>query len=134
MDILATFIKQLAQHHRSMPLIIEAVYEDHHQKETWPSEQELQGLLQQLLNSFKKTYIVIDALDEVPENTRVDLLTVLSSLRASQASLLLTSRPLQLLEPFLPDAVYVYIENENRKDIELFINKQMEETPYLTAI
>jgi len=114
--------------------IIEVIYEDHEKKETRPSEQELQALLQQLLNSFKKTYIVIDALDEVPENTRVNLLTVLSSLRASRASLLLTSRPLQLLEPFLPDAVYVYIENKNRKDIELFINKQMEETPYLTAI
>jgi len=133
-DILASFVKQLAQDHLSVFPIIETVYKDHKKKETRPSEQELQELLQRLLNSFKKTYIVIDALDEVPENTRVHLLVVLSSLRGSRASLLLTSRPLQLLEPFLPDAAYIYVENENHGDIEFFINKQIEETLHLASL
>ena len=95
-DILAAFIKQLAQDHPSVVLpIIEPVYKDHHRKETRPSKQEIQRLVQRLVKLFKKTYIILDALDELPEDTRVHLPAVLSSLRAS---LLITSRPLQLLE------------------------------------
>ena len=80
-----------------------------------------------------KTYIVIDALDEVSDETRVDLLAVLSSLGTCRASVLLTSRPLQLLEPLLPDAE-VHVDAENRSDIELYIDKRIEETPRLRTL
>ena len=121
-DILASFVKQLAQAHPSVVLpSIGPVYEDHQRKETRLSEQELQHLFQELLKLFKKTYIVIDALDELPDDTRVNLPTVLSPLLAS---LLITSRPLELLE--VADAV-VHIDDKNQQDIELFIDKQFEE-------
>lgn len=122
-DILGAFVKQLIQKHPSVVLpVIEPVYKDHQRKETRASEQELQGLVQELLKLFKKTYIVIDALDELPDDTRANFPRVLSSLRAS---LLITSRPLQLLEA--ADAV-IRIDVENKKDIDLFIDKQIEET------
>jgi ankyrin repeat domain-containing protein 50 len=123
-DILASFVKQLVQDHPSVVVpIIEPVYKDHQRKETRLSERELQELVQRLLKSFKKTYIIIDALDELPDNTRSNLPMVLS-LRASRATLLVTSRPLQL---HLPDT-YVRVEVKSQTDIELFIDKQIEET------
>ena len=83
---------------------------------------------------FKKTYIIIDALDEIPDDTRADLLAVLLSLQASRGSLLLTSRPLQVLEPLLPNAAYIHVEAGNWSDIELFIDKQIDENPYLKTV
>jgi hypothetical protein len=122
-DILASFIKQLAQDHPSVVLpIIEPVYKDHQRKETRPSKQEIQQLVQKLVKLFKKTYIILDALDELPEDARDHLSTVLSPLRAS---LLITSRPLQLLEA--ADAI-VRIDVQNQQDIEIFIDKEIEET------
>jgi len=134
-DILASFVKQLAQDNHSVILpIIEPIYDGHQRKETRPSKEELLDLLKKLLNLFKKTYIIIDALDEIPDDTKADLLAVLLSLQASGGSLLLTSRPLQVLEPLLPNAVYIYVEAGNRSDMELFIDKQIDENPYLKAV
>jgi hypothetical protein len=118
--ILASFVKQLAQDRPSIALpIIQPVYDDHQRKETRLSEQELQGLLQKLLKSFVRAYIVIDALDELPDDTKASLPSVILSLRASRARLLVTSRPLHLLEIRSSDA-NVYVEAGNQKDIELF--------------
>jgi hypothetical protein len=83
---------------------------------------------------FKKTYIIIDGLDEVFDDIRAHFLKVLSLLRENGASLLLTSRPLQLLEPLLPDAAFIQIDDENQKDIDLFIDKKFEEEPHLTSL
>jgi hypothetical protein len=121
----------LAEHRPSVLSILELFHNDHENKQTRPCERELQELLQKLLLQFKKTFIIIDALDEFPDDSRGDLLTILSSL---QASLLLTSRPLRLLEHILPDAVYIHIDAENRKDIELFIDKKVQETPRLSVL
>jgi hypothetical protein len=83
---------------------------------------------------FKKTYIVIDALDEVPDDARLHLLDDILSLQASRANLLLTSRPLQLLEPLHQNAEYIQVDAENWKDIELFIHKQIENNRFISAV
>ena len=133
MDILASFVKQLAQDHESIIFpIVGPIYNDHKKKETRPSKDELQELLKKLLNLFEKTYIIVDALDEVPDDdTRHDLLEVLRSL---PASLLLTSRPLSTLEQYHSNAAYIHIEAENWKDIEVFLEKQINSSPSLTTM
>ena len=107
---LASFVNQLAQDHPSAVIpIFEPVYKDHQRKDTRASERELQQLVREPLKLFKKTYIILDALDELPDDTRANLPTILSSLRAS---LLVTSRPLHLLEA--ADAIVrIDLENQN---------------------
>ena len=80
---------------------------------------------------FEKSFIVVDALDEVPDDLRPDLLEVLRSL---PASLLLTSRPLATLEQRHSNAVYIHVEDENWKDIELFLEKKIDKNPSLTTM
>jgi hypothetical protein len=131
-DILSSFVKQIAEDHQSVVLpIIESVYNNHQRRQTRPGEHELQELLKKLLNSFKKAYIIVDALDEVPDDIRPGLLEVLRSL---PAGLLLTSRPLAILEQYHPDAAYIHVDAKNWGDIELFINKQIDKNPSLTTI
>lgn len=130
-DILVSFVKQLTERHPSILPSIEPMYTHHRKEATRPGQQELLELLHKLFGLFKKAFIVIDALDEVSDDTRGDLLKRLLSL---QASLLLTSRPLDSFKYLLPDAVYIHVESQNHKDIELYIDRKIMETDRLTTL
>ncbi|CUS15247.1 unnamed protein product, partial [Tuber aestivum] len=57
----------------------------------------LKNLLSQIIKGFRKTFIILDALDEVPKSERKDLLSWLTELVAGgdpgSLSILITSRP-----------------------------------------
>ncbi|CUS13282.1 unnamed protein product [Tuber aestivum] len=57
----------------------------------------LKGLLSHIIKDFRKTFIVLDALDEFPKNTRESLLSWIGELTANHMvgslSVLVTSRP-----------------------------------------
>ena len=80
---------------------------------------------------FEKAYIIVDALDEAPDDTRLNLL---EALRLLPVNLLLTSRPLVMLEQYHSDAAYIHVERENWMDIEIFIEKKIDKTPWLTTM
>jgi hypothetical protein len=97
---------------------------------TRPSEQEWLEILQTLLLLFNRAYIVIDALDEFPDNARDGLLNALVSL---QASLLITSRPSSAFY-LLRDVEYIEITDENEQDIERFIDQRFKDSSNLTSL
>jgi hypothetical protein len=97
---------------------------------TRPIEQEWLELLQTLLPLFDRAFIVIDALDEFPDDARDGLLNALTSL---QASLLITSRPSNAFY-LLRDVEYIEITDENEQDIELFIDRRFKESSNLTSL
>ena len=94
---------------------------------TRPHQHELLELLRTFVPLFTRVYIVIDALDEVPEDGRDGFLKALMSL---QASLLVTLRS----SHWLHDKQYIDIEDENQKDIDLFIDKKLQESSKLTVL
>jgi hypothetical protein len=81
-----------------------------------PIEQEWLELLQKLIPLFNRVYIVVDALDEFPDDASDGLLNALVQLHAS---LLITSRPSNVFH-LLSDVEYIEIGDENEQDIELF--------------
>ena len=97
---------------------------------TRPIEQDWLTLLQTILPSFNRAYIVIDALDEFPDNARDGLL---NSLKSLPASLLITSRPSNAFH-LLRDVEYIEITDENEQDIELFIDRRFKESSNLTSL
>ena len=131
-DLLASFVKQLAQDHQEIVFpILEPIYDDYKKKDIRPSNDALLYLLKKLLNLFEKAYIIVDALDEAPDDTRPDLL---DALRLLPASLFLTSRPLEMLEQYHSNAAYIHIERENQNDIEHFLEKKINKSPWLTTM
>lgn len=96
---LAALLKQLVQSRSTLNEPISTLYEQHTRRGTRPSLQEISAALQAVLKSFSAVYIVIDALDECPNNdgTRNQLLTILRSIqRQTDLRLMVTSR-------FIPD-------------------------------
>lgn len=128
--MLASFVKQLAERHSSVFSFVESIYRNHLKDATRPIEQEWLELLQTLTPLFNRVFIVIDALDEFPDNFRDGFLTALISL---QANLLVTSRPSNTFY-LLSDIVYIHVGEENEQDIERFINQKFKESSNLTSL
>jgi len=126
-DYLASFVKQLVERHSGLISVVESVYMNHRRDATRPHEHELLELLRTFVPLFSRVYIVIDALDEFPEDTRDIFLKTLMSL---QSSLLVTSRS----SHWLHDIQYIDIEGENQEDIKLFIDKKIQESSKLTLL
>ncbi|KAF8963115.1 hypothetical protein BDZ97DRAFT_1662009, partial [Flammula alnicola] len=129
-DLLSSFIKQLLERHLALFPDIQSFYDAHKRDATRPTRRELCELLQKLYSHFKAVYISIDALDEVSDDTKYDILDVVASF--TRANVFLTSRPLDAFDHLLPEARSLRLDP--RDDIELFILKKLEETPRLRGI
>lgn len=64
-SMLATLVRQLFQERLELPADVRALYQKHRDRATRPSVDELRNLLRFLVTLYKRTFIVIDALDEL---------------------------------------------------------------------
>jgi len=78
---------------------VRSLYEEHRRRNTRPAYNHVLKVLQSEVGSYSKTFIVVDALDECPEDSgiRRDLLNGLRSL-IGNVNLMITSRPLPAIE------------------------------------
>ena len=95
LNLIASLLKQLLQHQRSIPDGIRRMYERHSACVTRPSLDEAFESLQLTVARFSQVYIVVDALDELQQETDI-LQILLSKLSAlidiNPVNLMLTSR------------------------------------------
>lgn len=92
-NLLANLLKQLLQSQTDISDKMQDLYRDHLQRGTRPKYDELIKMLKYEIGQVPAAYIIVDALDESPEDTRGELLRALQSLPPN-ARLLITSRPL----------------------------------------
>ncbi|KAJ7734706.1 ankyrin repeat-containing domain protein [Mycena olivaceomarginata] len=103
-NLLAALWKQLVVG-KSIPPPVLQLYAHHQERATRPPLDEVFKALQSALTQYSKVYIIVDALDEYPEDRRNILLKYLSPpmLGMTTVNLMLTSRPHVTLEPFFPN-------------------------------
>jgi hypothetical protein len=101
-------------------------YEKLSQGQTLPTTQDLLGILDQLLLEFRRTYIVLDALDECRDTDLPLLIELFSKLRTwteSSLHLLLTSQPRYIFAVAFEGVQRVIMESKTtQKDIEHFVS------------
>ncbi|TFK21926.1 hypothetical protein FA15DRAFT_623215, partial [Coprinopsis marcescibilis] len=131
-DILFAILRQLLERHPQVLPFVMPMYERHKREGTRPSEGEIVGLLRQIATSglFKKTFYILDGLDEAASDIQVDLLRILSSLRVH---FFITSRPLDSLKDILPDARFLTIIASD-PDIALLIDQKVDRIPALRRL
>ncbi|KAJ7444013.1 ectomycorrhiza-induced ankyrin-domain/NACHT-domain-containing protein [Mycena latifolia] len=78
-----------------------------------------------------KMYIIVDALDEYPEDQRNILLEHLSMLQGPTTSLMMTSRPHVTLDDLFPDVLGLEIK-ATEDDIRQYVDKQIRKSPRLS--
>ncbi|KAJ7066788.1 hypothetical protein B0H15DRAFT_794335, partial [Mycena belliarum] len=129
-NLLASIWKQLAV---SKPLdpSVHALYKRHRQRDIRPSLEEIAEILQILIAQTSQVYIVVDALDEYPEQQRLALLDQLSMLLGPTTRLMITSRPHVDFHDTFPDLLAVEIRATD-EDILGYIDRQIHLAPRLS--
>ncbi|KAH6891571.1 hypothetical protein BKA70DRAFT_1537922 [Coprinopsis sp. MPI-PUGE-AT-0042] len=94
---------------------------------TWPSEEELLGLLRRCAEMFVANFDILDVVDEAPVRIQFDLVKKLASLNVK---LFITSRPMEAVEARFPDAHNFSIAAQDR-DIDLHVSNEIARSPDL---
>ncbi|TFK17905.1 ankyrin [Coprinopsis marcescibilis] len=128
-DILRAILRQLLERHPQVLPYLKPMYERHEREGTQPSEGEIVDLLRQIAASglFKKTFYILDGLDEAASDIQVNLLDILSSL---PVHFFITSRPLDSLKDLVPNARFLTIIASD-PDIALLIDQKIRLIPAL---
>ncbi|KAI9671036.1 MAG: hypothetical protein M1831_005121 [Alyxoria varia] len=118
--------QQLLAHDPNNQLsMVTEMYEKHARSKTRPSLDEVFELFGHICESFSKVYVVLDALDEAP-NRNEERIILLKQLKrsASNASVIIFSRPLSELESVLKDTRRINVESQD-EDIECYMSERL---------
>jgi hypothetical protein len=108
---------------------VHELYKQHTEKGTRPSLDNIHLALCAAITQFSKVYIVVDAVDEYPENQRHLLFNCLTELR-SNVNLMITSRP-HITQ--IADSKVLQIR-ANNKDIQSYVDGYIKRSPQLSKL
>jgi hypothetical protein len=99
------------------------LYQQHREKRTTPTPDEVFNVLHAAITEFSKVYIIIDAVDEYLETERQILLEYITML-GSRVNLMITSRPHIAPDSTLPNPDILEIR-ANEEDIRRYVDAQI---------
>ncbi|KAJ7487011.1 ankyrin repeat-containing domain protein [Mycena latifolia] len=115
---------------KNIPLVVHSIYEHHLARRTRPNLDELRGVLDSVISLYPKVYLVIDALDEYPENCRHLFLNYLGAL-IPQVNIMMTSRPHINLDSQFPTLKIIEVY-ATRDDIHRYLDTQIQNSVRLS--
>ncbi|KAJ7841907.1 ankyrin repeat-containing domain protein [Mycena olivaceomarginata] len=121
-NLLAAIWQQLALG-KPVSSVVHALYNKHCEQSTRPSLQEIYSVLHAAVLDCSSVYIVVDALDEYPEEHRDTLLRYLWKL-GSAAKLMLTSRPHIGIDHIIPNVETLDVR-ASEEDIRRYLEGQI---------
>ena len=130
MEVLTALLRQQLERDPSLADVVKPMFERHQRENTNPSPTELLKMLNDIARRSSKRFYIIDALDELPKDICSKLLQALASLNAN---IFLTSRPLEFMKAFTPDASYVEVAARDH-DVELFVAEKIASNPDFGAL
>jgi hypothetical protein len=126
-NILTSLWKQLIAGKALSPEVVE-LYTQHHRQGIRPSIHEVSDMLKLVIAKEEKFYLVIDALDECPEDHRNILFKYLSrAMLGSTVNLMITSRPHIMVDASFPEVQIVEI-HATEDDIRKYVDIQITES------
>ncbi|KAG8525235.1 uncharacterized protein KY384_008879 [Bacidia gigantensis] len=121
-NLLASILGQMVQRMTNVPPELDALYGTHMINKTRPTKAELQPIMQSICEQGKRTYLVLDALDEYQDSRTI--ITMLDQLQQYGFNLLITSRPNVSLVEYLNDVVVEEIR-ANDDDVRLYLKARL---------
>ena len=126
-DLLASLLGQLAARQSIVPESIRKLYDKHRKENSRLSQDEICEGLRNLIQTYSRTFIIIDALDECEtDHVRRELLSEVYKLQeGSDIRLMVTFRPNIFLE--CPSSVAELEIRAQEEDIEEYLSGRMSE-------
>ncbi|KAL6833536.1 ankyrin repeat-containing domain protein [Trichoderma sp. SZMC 28015] len=123
--LLTNLLKQLAQAQSSLPKIVKELYDKHEKRRTRPSLDEITATLHSMTAAYARTFIIIDALDECQDLSRLRLLDEIFNLQAKTgANIFATSRINDTIRRRFDGSATVEISADER-DVLAYLDGQM---------
>ena len=132
LQLSGSLLKQLVQQMKSIPDGLLKCYEMHLKLSTPPSIKEISDLLKNETLTFKKRFIIVDALDEFSDDngSRSQLLKMLRVIQASQSmNLMATSRPIPYIMNEFQAAPTLEIRASDA-DVRRYLETQLTRLPH----
>ncbi|KAJ7434237.1 hypothetical protein FB451DRAFT_1195524 [Mycena latifolia] len=111
---------------------VQNLYDYHHERQTRPQLEEVWKALESAVAQYSKVFIVIDALDEYPENYRHRFLKYLGTL-GPNVNIMMTSRPHINLDSQFPHLKTIEIR-ATEDDIHKYVNAQIQNSNTIKAV
>ncbi|KAH8648264.1 hypothetical protein BGZ60DRAFT_390514 [Tricladium varicosporioides] len=126
-NLLASIYFQLVSEDSALPIELERLYSNgkNRLKRMRPTFLEIKSLLAAKISGYSRIFLIVDALDELPENSRRILITTVQTVRPD-INLLVTSRYLDNIALDLKDWVKLEIK-ASRGDIEAYVKHRLSE-------
>jgi hypothetical protein len=130
-DLLASLLKQFIQEQSSVPDSAKTLYNQHKDKRTRPSLDEISKTLNSAITYYSRAYIVVDALDEcqLSNGCRSTFLSNIFSLQTKTgAKLFTTSRPTPDIKELFKGCLSLEILARD-EDVGKYLNAHMTQLP-----
>ena len=131
-NLLGNLLRQFVHETEFLSPALVELYEHHRSRSTSSTANELIGILNSVLETFKEAFLIVDGLDECDETLRWDLLEQLERFQP-KLRLLITSRYLDTISEDLDNFERFEIR-ANPEDIKLYIDHQMKKNRHLRRI
>ncbi|KAK6822560.1 ankyrin [Apiospora arundinis] len=93
--LMLSLLKQLAETKYPVPDAVKRLYGDHAMRHTRPLLSETLGAIRSVAATYKRVFVIVDALDEFREQSRAEFISELLAFQSGlQINLLVTSRPI----------------------------------------
>ncbi|KFY42803.1 hypothetical protein V494_02233 [Pseudogymnoascus sp. VKM F-4513 (FW-928)] len=125
--LLASLLKQLAQSLYPLPESVKSLYNNHKEKRTQPTFNEISSTLQSVAALYSRSFIVVDALDECQESDgcRTKLLKEIFALQArSGANIFSTSRYIPNINEHFKNSTQLEIRASDH-DVQRYLDGHM---------
>lgn len=126
-SLMASILRQLLQHRTPVPDTVTKSYHHHISSGTRPNLEETGEMLKVLFAEFSQTYVVVDALDELPVSGQIRpiLLANLRSLqKAHNLNCMMTSRSIPQVDYELRGSLFLEIRASN-EDVKEYVYGHM---------
>ncbi|KAJ7481648.1 ankyrin repeat-containing domain protein [Mycena latifolia] len=121
-NLLASLWRQLILG-KPIPPSVHELFQNHHERRTRPSLNDTQEVLRSAVAEYSQVYVIVDALDEYPEDLRDILLHNLGKLGPT-VSLMLTSRPHINIDTSFP-AAHILEIRATEDDVRLYVQARI---------
>ncbi|KAH6908083.1 ankyrin repeat-containing domain protein [Coprinopsis sp. MPI-PUGE-AT-0042] len=126
-EILAAVVRQVIEDHQYLACLLQPLFDRCNLRDTRPTQADLLDILGKLFGSFPIVHSILDGLDEAQPDAQYELTKALTSLGGN---LLITSRPLPLLNQILPAAIFFDVIAD-KDDIASLVAQRIQMNPAL---
>jgi hypothetical protein len=130
-NLLLSLLKQLSQERPSLPESVKALHDQHRNKRTRPSINELLKALQSVAAMYSRVFIIVDALDEcqASDGCQASFLSEIFTLQAkTRANLFATSRYISNIEKEFEGSTLLEI-HASEEDVRRYLDGHVLQLP-----